>query len=570
MVIMGPQGLTAAQVGAIWEERPLSLLNLDFVLGGPRSDDDYDAFDAFFSDHLLAERAPSLAKGNKAADRIRVEGNRFYVRGDYHAAMGKYNESICYAAPGSEQMAIACANRSAFNYEHNEFEQALVNIRLAKKHNYPERLMPKLLNRELSCKQKLAAGESKGLIPCPLMYINVETNPKIPFLAKGIHMEVLPDFDRSMVADRDFRTGDVILDEKCILAVVDAERRYHRCGHCSTEGFYSLIPCPHCVSVMYCSEKCLEWDWKYVHRFECAVSDKLQYISYGHVAMGSKLFLYGLSLFNDDLDEMMRYFETLEKSGGNALDLDYTEYDPLEEWKDLCNVKVVEPGIVFAYRNENFARLAGSAHCYMLLKNPAVAAIVNTPAKRTFMYQRVRDFVRLANFYKWESFSSPLCPVASLFNHSCDANAVATIHSDKIRIVVLRPIRAGEQICVSYGPSWWDKPDPTPYRAHFECKCVACDPEKYDEWRAEGREPPASFFKNAETAIAVLGDELANNAAKYNAITQLIEKYAYLHPQKNFAALLYKHQESLRTLIDDEDGTYHRTIAHAKLEEEDE
>ncbi|KAL1403586.1 hypothetical protein pipiens_019296 [Culex pipiens pipiens] len=335
MVIMGPQGLTAAQVSAIWEERPLSLLNLDFVLGGPRSDDDYDAFDAFFSDHLLAERAPSLAKGNKAADRIRAEGNRFY-------------------------------------------------------------------------------------------------------------------------------------------------------------------------------------------------------------------------------------------SGGNALDLDYTEYDPLEEWKDLCNVKVVEPGIVFAYRNENFARLAGSAHCYMLLKNPAVAAIVNTPAKRTFMYQRVRDFVRLANFYKWESFSSPLCPVASLFNHSCDANAVATIHSDKIRIVVLRPIRAGEQICVSYGPSWWDKPDPTPYRAHFECKCVACDPEKYDEWRAQGREPPASFFKNAETAIAVLGDELANNAAKYNAITQLIEKYAYLHPQKNFAALLYKHQESLRTLIDDEDGTYHRTIAHAKLEEEDE
>ncbi|KAL9702893.1 hypothetical protein quinque_006411 [Culex quinquefasciatus] len=545
----------------VFKLRPLKLLDLDVE----HEADTYDAYDQFLRNHpLMSDDAlPSWSKCNKRAARVRNEGNRFFQPLDIIPALGKYNESICHAKADSEDLGFGYANRSAVYHEMGEYEHALVNIRLAKKHNYPERLMSKLTARENNCKQRLAAGQSKGIgDPCPRMNINVQTNPKIPFLAKGIHMEVLPKFGRSMMANRNFKTGDVILDEKCILAVVDAEHRYHQCSHCTTGNakMCSLMPCPHCVSAMYCSEKCLERDWKYVHRFECAVSDKLQYISFSYVAMGSKLFLYGLSLFNDDLDEMMRYFETLEKSGGNALDLDYTEYDPLEEWKDLCNIKPVPSS------NDNFARTAAAAHCFTLLKNPVVAAIVNTPAKRTFMYQRVRDFVRLANLYKWENFQSPLCPVASLFNHSCDPNAIATIHSGQVRIIVLRPIRSGQQICVSYGPSWWDDAIGHHHCKPFNCKCVVCDPETKDNWRGRVKKPPASF--NRDVAIVGVGflDDRANNAVKYNAVTQFIVQYAYLHPQRHFGVMLRTYQDILRSLTVDGELRIHRTKAHAELD----
>ncbi|KAL1376959.1 hypothetical protein pipiens_020330, partial [Culex pipiens pipiens] len=242
-------------------------------------------------------------------------------------------------------------------------------------------------------------------------------------------------------------------------------------------------------------------------------------------------FLRNHPLMSDDaLPSWSKCNKRAARSGGNALDLDYTEYDPLQEWKDLCNIKPVPSS------NDNFARTAAAAHCFTLLKNPVVAAIVNTPAKRTFMYQRVRDFVRLANLYKWENFQSPLCPVASLFNHSCDPNAIATIHSGQVRIIVLRPIRSGQQICVSYGPSWWDDAIEHHHCKPFNCKCVVCDPDTKDNWRGRDKKPPASFYRD----VAKVGRQLG--------------------------VMLRTYQDILRSLTVDGELRIHRTKAHAELD----
>lgn len=84
--------------------------------------------------------------------------------------------------------------RSAIYFEQDEFEYALANIALAKEHNYPERLMPKLLEREQQCRVKLAEGKSKGTVPPRRFDLNVPVNSKIPFLASGIKMARLEDF----------------------------------------------------------------------------------------------------------------------------------------------------------------------------------------------------------------------------------------------------------------------------------------------------------------------------------------------------------------------------------------
>lgn len=73
---------------------------------------------------------------------------------------------------------------------------------------------------------------------------------------------------------------------------------------------------------MYCSQECLDRDFRLVHRFECPIAGMVQHLTYGFISLGTKLFFYGLSLFNDDLDEMMRYCNRT-KTEGNPLKLDY-------------------------------------------------------------------------------------------------------------------------------------------------------------------------------------------------------------------------------------------------------
>lgn len=69
-------------------------------------------------------------------------------------------------------------------------------------------------------------------------------------------------------------------------------------------------------------------------------------------------------------------------------------------------------------------------------------------------------------------------PFSSLFNHSCMPNAKRFIVNNKIAIMAARPIKAGEQIFVSYGFSSF-RMSRTERRFHmtkygFRCNCIAC------------------------------------------------------------------------------------------------
>ncbi|XP_038119455.1 SET and MYND domain-containing protein 4-like [Culex quinquefasciatus] len=143
---------------------------------------------------------PEQGKCDTDAARFRNTGNRLYLD-------GKYGEALvwCFAEKETNRLATGYGNRSAVYFEQGEYVFALYNIDLAKKHDYPEKLMPKLRVMELNCKQQIAAGRSKGTVPSPRMDINVDTNPKIPFLAKGIRV----DHRRILVAEKDLNPGDV-------------------------------------------------------------------------------------------------------------------------------------------------------------------------------------------------------------------------------------------------------------------------------------------------------------------------------------------------------------------------
>ncbi|KAL9698253.1 hypothetical protein quinque_001694 [Culex quinquefasciatus] len=485
----------------------------------------------------------------KAAD-LRQQGNRLYQSKRYEKALKKYNESICYAEAGSDQLAMGYANRSAIYFEQGEFEFALLNIRLARNHNYPEKLMEKLDTREKNCRKKIDEGLAKNNVPCPRMGINVEVNPKIPFLAKGVGMKQYPASGRGLVAERNFKAGDVILDEKPVVGVVAWPYKYLNCSHCGISNQHSLIPCPNCVMYMYCSEECLAEDQRLTHRFECGFGAQAENTTFNSSNNALKLFFYGLTLFNDDMEQMMKYCEKNAEIGADPFTLDYTKYDPLEEFKMLHKAKLPRtPLVEFSYK------LCAAVNYIVLMKQPAVQSLVTSEAQKRFFLNCLNHYQRLSSYLSWEWNTGPvaiavgLTTIGSLFNHSCDPNATVMYSHGRLKCVLIRPVRKGEQITYSLGPAWFNPEGKPVSELSFKCRCPVCRCGAVREWLKTGKPLPTCARNDLELCTAVVMSEMANDAAKLNACQQIIQRYDHFQPNMDLSSLLMIYIDSLEEAI---------------------
>ncbi|EDS33166.1 conserved hypothetical protein [Culex quinquefasciatus] len=112
---------------------------------------------------------------------------------------------------------------------------------------------------------------------------------------------------------------------------------YEQGDHCGVKFSNSLKPCPGCVFFMYCGEECRQKSWKLWHQFECPVATKLRNFSNFNLLSTPRLFLYGLSLFDDNLAELKRFCEANEGAELNRFELDYSNLDRRELFRILHN-----------------------------------------------------------------------------------------------------------------------------------------------------------------------------------------------------------------------------------------
>lgn len=439
---------------------------------------------------------PEKVKCNRKAAQLRQEGNRLYLDKQFDKAVTKYNESICYAEAGSEHLGMGYANRSAIYSEEGEYEYALANIALARENHYPAKLLPKLAEREARCRAQLAAGKSKGTtVPSYQLEldVNVPRNEKIPFIADGIRMGRLPEFGgRGLVAEKAFSPGDVILNERPMLTLTSSFGNY--CNNCAGEFRRSLIPCGGCVRAMYCSEECLAEDYRYWHRFQCGLVEQLKHVEYITTESGPKRFFYTLAGFGDDLDVMMA-FCSAEGGEEDPFTVDHTKEDRiLEAMKVLHNAKPKQP----MPELEMIVRMSASAYYAVFMKHPLLKQIVKTNPQKDFMLRTFQEYIYIntilsldcmefAHFTKINVVSSISC----LANHSCDPNTLFFLRHGTLRFYVIRPIREGEQITVTYGPTWWE-PMPT-YESVYKCRCPVCHEDS--DWVVRERSIPAQILR---------------------------------------------------------------------------
>ncbi|XP_001848113.2 SET and MYND domain-containing protein 4 [Culex quinquefasciatus] len=498
----------------------------------------------------LLTNVPEPVKNNDRAVQLRQQGNRLYQAKRYENALEKYNESICYAEAGSDQLAMGYANRSAIYFEQGEYEFALLNIRLARDHNYPEKLRDKLDTREKNCRLKIGEGLAKDNVPCPRLGINVEINPKIPCLAKGIAMKQYSGSGRGLVAERNFKAGDVILNEKAILSVVAVAFKYLYCSRCGIPNQHSLIPCPNCVHCMYCSEECLAEDSRMAHRYECSFGAQMANIAYDGSNLATKLFFYGLTLFNNDLDQMMKYCEKNSMIGADPFKLDHRNYDPLEEFKIFHETKLhLSPYIEVSFR------LCAAATYYVLLKQPLIKALVTTKAQKRSLLNCLYLYQRVAMYFAWERKSPPDCTVTGLLsygklvNHSCNPNAMILYDYGQIKCILIRPVRKGQQITISLGPAWFVIGNQQASDLSFTCQCEVCLYGRVGEWIKTGKALPAKALKDLELCTEVMLNEKINDAAKLNAYQQIIQRYDQYLPNMDMSYHLRMYYHKLTQAI---------------------
>ncbi|XP_032823454.1 protein-lysine N-methyltransferase SMYD4 isoform X2 [Petromyzon marinus] len=246
----------------------------------------------------------AAAKDPAGALRHRQEGNRFFQQKQNGRAAACYSRSICLATPGSEEQALAFANRSAALFHMQHHQACLDDIDRALANGYPARLTHKLLSRRADA---LAALEHARQNPGdnPTAAVAAMGNPDVSAAGGCGRDETLAEnggragervsvelrwserSGRHLVAARDLHPGETLLVEPAFASAVapDADADRERalspeercCHHCLREAEPVLpVPCQRCSYARFCGEPCRDAAVRSRHHgsVECALASR--------------------------------------------------------------------------------------------------------------------------------------------------------------------------------------------------------------------------------------------------------------------------------------------------------
>lgn len=243
-----------------------------------------------------------------------------------------YNKSICFSEPGSENIAIGYANRSAVLFEWKRYRECLLNIELARKANYPARLMHKLDKREKDC-LKLLESQPPDVQPYDFQ-MEFEPHPQVPNIANCLELRETREEGRYVCTTRELAVGDLIATEEPFCSTLLPPMRFIRCATCKKENYLTLIPCESCCSVMFCSEECREKAVNTFHKYECPVIDLLHTMFNKIHGIALRVCLSALELF-PTIEELMAFCEDPENQKRSTFDLDHNNFTPREHYRAI-------------------------------------------------------------------------------------------------------------------------------------------------------------------------------------------------------------------------------------------
>ncbi|XP_005056961.1 PREDICTED: SET and MYND domain-containing protein 4 [Ficedula albicollis] len=272
-------------------------------------------------------------KNPEASSWYREQGNREFKRGRYQAALRLYSKAASHQLPGSPEVSVCFANRSAALLHLGHFEACLEDIARAERHGYPDRLLPKVLLRKAECllclerlqdaqdilrvleskialdgvmtahltrlkklsQLKVKLGE-KERCPEPALEAHGgiqgepeiwEENSSISGASSSLSLSFDAERGRHLVASQDIVPGQSLVKEEAFVSVLcpgeslplqDGDTAWDTratnadlyCHRCLRQLLAS-VPCQGCSYAKYCSQGCADMAWQQYHRTECSL-----------------------------------------------------------------------------------------------------------------------------------------------------------------------------------------------------------------------------------------------------------------------------------------------------------
>lgn len=409
-----------------------------------------------------------IQKNEMVSTERRKQGNELFKAKNWTEAIEQYNQSIRFAYNGSENLGLAYANRSACFLHLKMYEKCLADIELARKANYPQKLMQKLDEREAECSKKMKESTKENEKVTP--ELSFASNTKFPALANILEVRSNNEFGKHIVTKRDIDVGKIVMLEDAFVFGVDL-RLVTVCKTCAKHTT-NFIPCPNCADVMFCNQKCM--DSNNIHGMVCGAL----YNRWPRYMLIVESILIAVFAFSN-AESLARFVD----SALSTRDFDSPECESSSQAKYRSflklfavpkDVEAVEQQIYDAYK--------------LLLEIPLIAKFFYSKQEKRFLMHLIWQHLRISRTNSFGTrrsdaeYLTTVGNVSSLFNHSCALNLCLLTYGNKMIAYVLRPVKKGEQLFISYYNQNANVPS-AQKALEFQCKCSKCVPC----WKQEDR-----------------------------------------------------------------------------------
>ncbi|KAK8724183.1 hypothetical protein OTU49_011256 [Cherax quadricarinatus] len=489
--------------------------------------------------HTLKVQSFYRQKSREVSECRREEGNKAFQEKKNGQALVLYSQAVV-RAPHDEgkSLALALANRSAVLYHMDEYHLCLTDIDLAIQAGYPPNLMYKVLDRRGQCqlqlgqynsallaftaaahalatsgldKKKLESwkkdlsikihscqGKTDAGDPAPSKTTSAilfqGSSKVLPNASSALTLNTSKDEGRYLVARGPIPAGQVLIAERPYSAVLMDDKCGSHCIHCY-HRLVAPVPCPWCSGVAFCSPRCRDLALATYHRWECKFLDLLKGSG---VSLNCYLALrvitqHGLPYFKK-LQHRLNQPAIMPSASCRQNPNDYLSFYhlvALEESRsprDFFQRSLLATFLLKVLQRANFFGKwddEGPPDKALTEDEVLVGRLILRHLQLIQFNAHELSGMAFAsgkiNFKKTKSVFLGLAvyPTISYCNHSCFPAVTRYFEGDKMVIVSLRPLQAGDVVAENYGPIFTHHPRQERQRKllsryWFRCNCEAC------------------------------------------------------------------------------------------------
>lgn len=379
-------------------------------------------------------------KNNILSLRLRMEGNQKYSENDFNGAWIKYNESICFAENGSENLAFAYANRSICFFKLQLYDRCMLDIQLAKDANYPGHSMAKLESRYRECINRLQSSVQQTLIKPALSF---EADHKLPSMASVLQIETNEMYGRLVKAKCDIEIGQTVLIEEEYIQTVDCDVN-NFCTNCGNK-LMNFIPCKNCADATFC---CLECTNNNFHEIECDMMLGSDDICDGRsLTFILRSLVIGINSFRT-INEMMKLVENLRST--NSLEISESCDSSQSKYRTFLKLaSCVSNQRIFGFRKIAYFIF------HSIMGSSKIAYKFETTAAKRFLIHLIfyHGMILDTNSFSFEDdvvHIQKLALLTSYINHSCLPNVTKLSKGNLSICKTILPIKRGDQLFLTY------------------------------------------------------------------------------------------------------------------------